>query len=73
MNKLPMPEWLAVMERVREIRSNLYYSGRARFDDELRPITDRGLKVSYPDAIYYVTDTDFRRALAAVQPEGTIS
>lgn len=55
-------EWLETMLRICDIRDHLIFSRRRKFDEALRPLTQRGFPVAYPDAIYCVTRADVDRA-----------
>jgi hypothetical protein len=57
---------LDLLARAKVIRRGLSFSKRVKFDDELRPILDNGMRIAYPDALYHVTAEDLRRAEAAV-------
>jgi hypothetical protein len=58
--------WLSLMAEAYSIRSALYFSARHRFDDELRPLTEDGARIAYPDAIYHITQADLDRAKGAI-------
>ena len=62
--------WAVTMLRVRAYRRTLDFSERLHFDRMLQPEVLDGhgsYTIAYPDAIYYVTADDFKRAIEAVQ------
>ena len=59
-------EWLGQVVRVNVIRAQLIFSKRRAFDLALRPVSENGATMLYPDAFYSITKDDVNRALAAV-------
>lgn len=54
--------WALTMMRARRFRRGLYFSQRQAFDATLRPRAGYDSVIDYPDALYHIRDSDFRRA-----------
>lgn len=58
-------DWLDMLAEIYVIRRSLYFSRRRTFDAALRPHIENGV-IEYPDAIYYIKQTDLDRAKEAI-------